>query len=268
MVVRLGIESNFFDTGDGGASMSSDRMKEAIRERYAHAATQGTGYGCNVPAEQLGYDPALLARLPEELRTASLGCGTPLTFADLHPGEVVVDLGSGAGLDASLASRLVGPRGRVVGVDMTPEMVALAERNARKQGLDNVAFVQGEIESLPLPDALADVVISNCVINLSLDKPRVFREAFRILKPGGRFVVADHLATRPLPKALQQDSEAWSACISGAVTEAEYVAGLQAAGFVNIQVVRTASQEGCCGAPELPIFSAMIRAHTPTNPPR
>jgi ubiquinone/menaquinone biosynthesis C-methylase UbiE len=176
--------------------------------------------------------------------------------AGLRAGERVVDLGSGAGLDLALAARAVGPAGRVYGVDMTPEMIAKARAFLAEQGLDNATVLEGEIEALPLPDAAVDVVLSNCVINLSPDKARVFREAFRVLAPGGRFVIADMLATAPLPAAVREDARAWSECIAGAIPEAEYVAALREAGFAEVTVAPAAGcgkskpagerASGCC----------------------
>ena len=257
--------------GEGGTPMDPRSIKLEVRDHYARAA-RGERTCCPDPAA-IGYTPEALAAVPAELRPASFGCGSPVDAAALRPGERVLDLGSGAGLDLLLAARAVGPEGRVHGVDMTPEMVERARATAARAGLANVEIALGEIEALPLPDASVDAVVSNCVINLSPDKPRVLREAFRVLAPGGRFVVADMVATAPLPAALAGDAAAWSECIAGAVTEAEYRAALAAAGFVGIEVRRepggglaleTLAGAGCCapaGAP--PVVSAIIRAVKP-----
>lgn len=181
------------------------------------------------------YREADLRGLPAEALEASFGCGNPTAIAALRPGEVVLDLGSGGGIDCFLAAKQVGPEGRVYGVDMTPEMVALARKNAQKIGASNVEFRLGEIEHLPFPDASVDVVISNCVINLSPDKDQVFREAFRVLRPGGRLQVSDIVWLREPPSEVRRDLEAWAGCIAGALLESEYRAKLAAAGFIGIQ---------------------------------
>lgn len=187
------------------------------------------------------YESSELAALPEDVASFSLGCGNPLAIATLQPGEVVVDLGSGGGLDAFLAARKVGPTGFVYGVDMTDDMLALARRNAAKAGVTNVEFRKGNIESLPLPDATVDVIISNCVINLSPDKQQTLDEAFRVLKPGGRLAVSDividgTLDDLPLSEAQVRAALNWAGCIAGALTRSQYQALLAAAGFTNIQV--------------------------------
>jgi SAM-dependent methyltransferase len=186
----------------------------------------------------------------------------------LRAGETVIDLGSGPGLDAMLAAREVGPDGEVIGVDMTPAMIETATRNARALDAANVRFVLGDIEALPLPDASADVVLSNCVINLAPDKSRVFREAYRVLKPGGRFVVADILASSELPEALRGDPAAWAACVAGAVSASDYVEGLRAAGFSQVSAARAETDEAdepsAAGADRLPVYAAVIAA---TKPP-
>jgi arsenite methyltransferase len=168
---------------------------------------------------------------------ASLGCGVPTAVADLHEGETVLDLGSGAGADVLISARRVGPRGRAIGLDMTEEMLELARRNA--EGVPNVEFLRGHIEAIPLPDAAVDVVISNCVINLSADKPQVLREAARVLRPGGRFAVSDVIADPDMDAATRADMEAWTGCIAGALTRAEFEATLAAAGFVDVEIRET-----------------------------
>jgi arsenite methyltransferase len=225
-----------------------DVVRGAVRDRYAEVAKAGssccgTGASCCgttsvAPAEisaRLGYSEEDLAFAPEGANLG-LGCGNPQAIADLKPGEVVVDLGSGAGFDCFLAARGVGPTGRVIGVDMTPEMVASARANAHKAGLDNVEFRLGEIEHLPVADASADVIISNCVINLSPDKPAVFRDAFRVLKPGGRLAVSDVVATAELPESWRDDMRLLTACISGAADIDALSRMLSDAGFVEIDI--------------------------------
>lgn len=180
------------------------------------------------------YAQEEVADLPKTVTDVAFGCGNPTAIAALRPGQVVLDLGSGGGIDCFLAAKMVGPKGRVYGVDMTPEMIALARKNAEKVGATNVEFRLGEIEQLPFDDASVDVIISNCVINLSPDKPRVFREAFRVLRPGGRLQVSDIVWTRPVPDEIRRDMEAWAGCIAGALLESEYLDAIRAAGFVDV----------------------------------
>jgi SAM-dependent methyltransferase len=184
----------------------------------------------------IGYSPEELAAVPEDANLG-LGCGNPTALAGLKPGETVLDLGSGAGIDCFLAARKVGPAGHVIGVDMTPEMLDRARDNARKSGLDNVEFRLGEIENLPVADNTVDVILSNCVINLSTDKPRVFREAFRVLKPGGRLMVSDLALKKPLPPEIRGSVEAYVACVAGAMVKEDYLAAIRTAGFADVQVV-------------------------------
>lgn len=185
------------------------------------------------------YRETDIADLPATVTDVAFGCGNPTAIAALEPGQVVLDLGSGGGIDCFLAARMVGPAGHVIGVDMTPEMIRLARRNAEKVGAQNVEFRLGEIENLPVADASVDVIISNCVINLSPDKARVFREAFRVLRPGGRLQVSDIVWTRPAPADIRDDMEKWAGCIAGALLESEYLAHIRAAGFVDVQSVAT-----------------------------
>lgn len=206
----------------------------------------------------------MLADLPAEVTGLSLGCGDPITLADLRPGDTVVDLGSGGGIDCFLAAQRVGAGGRVIGVDMTPEMIGRARANAVKVGAANVEFHLGQIEDLPVQDASADVIISNCVINLSPDKPQVFRQMFRVLRPGGRIAVSDIVTSGPVPDALKNNLEAWSACIAGAIPSQDYAEGLRAAGFVDVQVkpkgaLDTALNLVPMGTP----FSAILTARKP-----
>src|SRR5512138_2224075 len=229
--------------------MSTD-IKPAVRERYADAARKVTGggtetsccggtSGCLDAVSKSFYDASVTKGLPESAVVASLGCGNPTALAELKPGEVVLDLGSGGGIDVLLSARRVGPTGRAYGLDMTDEMLALANENKRKAGVQNVEFLKGEIENIPLPDNSVDVIISNCVINLSADKDRVLQEAFRVLRPGGRFAVSDIVLREPLPAALRENEELWVGCVAGALDENEYRAKLAAAGFENIGVEPT-----------------------------
>jgi ubiquinone/menaquinone biosynthesis C-methylase UbiE len=230
--------------------MNKTDIREKVREHYANVAEGEASCSEENPccggeniSQKLGYSEKDLASLPEQSEMG-LGCGNPLSFAKLRPGETVVDLGSGGGIDCFLASKEVGPTGAVIGVDMTPQMLAKARKNAVSGGFTNVEFRQGEIESLPVADHTADVVISNCVINLSTDKRRVYGEAFRVLKKGGRFAVADMVAIAPLPKELKEDVAAYTGCISGAASIDETKEWLVAAGFerVDIAVKRKSSE--------------------------
>jgi arsenite methyltransferase len=223
-------------------------IREAVRERYAEAARQVTADGkasCCGSGRRTA-DPITsnlyggeTADLPEEAVLASLGCGNPTLLAQLNPGETVLDLGSGGGIDVLLTAKRVGPAGKAYGLDMTDEMLALANENKRKAGAENVEFLRGEIEDIPLPDHSVDVIISNCVINLSADKPRVLREAFRVLKPGGRFAVSDVVRAREIPEELARDMESWVACIAGALHQDEYQRLLAEAGFVGVSIEPT-----------------------------
>ena len=193
----------------------------------------GDGFGATL------YDEANREEVPAAAVDASLGCGVPTAVADLHEGEVVLDLGSGAGADALISARRVGTTGRAIGLDMTDEMLALARANAAAAGVENVEFRRGYIEDMPLPDASVDVVISNCVINLSADKPRVLREAARVLRPGGRLAVSDVLADEDMDEATRADVAAWTGCIAGALTEAQFRAALRDAGLEDVEIRRT-----------------------------
>jgi arsenite methyltransferase len=259
-----------------GKVITDEQIKVAVRERYGGVArrfveepaaprrqsccgpaktaesqgAQATRSGCcgpadtaeqKVAAEQPGatrfYAAEELANLPETVTGASLGCGNPLAIADLQPGEVVLDLGSGGGIDCFLAARKVGPAGRVIGLDMTPDMIKLARSNAKKIGATNVDFRFGEMEDMPLPDESVNVIISNCVINLSPDKDLVFREAYRVLQPGGRLSVSDVVVDGDLPQFIRSKLDAWAGCLAGALDERVYLDKIRAAGFERIEVL-------------------------------
>ncbi|HVO62465.1 MAG TPA: arsenite methyltransferase [Terriglobales bacterium] len=231
--------------------MSTSDIKEVVKEKYGQAALRVKSGGSNccgaAPASGLSrdpitsnlYDKAQASQIPEEAMLASLGCGNPTALAKLNPGEVVLDLGSGGGIDVLLSARRIGPTGKAYGLDMTDEMLVLANENKHKAGAENVEFLKGEIENIPLPDSSVDVIISNCVINLSADKDRVLREAFRVLKPGGRFAVSDVVTRGPIPDEIRQKVLLWVGCIAGALEEAEYKSKLKAAGFEQIEVEPT-----------------------------
>jgi len=226
-------------------------VKEQVREKYGEAALRVKSGGssccgaapgstaCVDPITSNLYDAGQIGALPEEAVLASLGCGNPTALARLSPGETVLDLGSGGGIDVLLSARRVGAAGKAYGLDMTDEMLALARDNQRKAGLENVEFLKGEIENIPLPDNSVDVVISNCVINLSADKDRVLREAFRVLKPGGRFAVSDVVTRGQVPAAVRRNMLLWVGCIAGALEEHEYAAKLAAVGFDAIEIEPT-----------------------------
>jgi len=222
-------------------------VHEKVREAYASAAGSaccGDQASCS-PADAEGVFGAGLYgaddadTLPDEAKLASLGCGNPTAVAELNEGEVVLDLGSGGGIDVLLSARRVGPSGKAYGLDMTDEMLDLARRNAREAGAENVEFLKGQIEEVPLPDASVDVIISNCVVNLSPDKERTLREAYRVLRPGGRLAISDVVADADMDEATRSDMEAWTGCIAGALTREEYEAYLAAAGFDSIEVQET-----------------------------
>jgi arsenite methyltransferase len=228
-------------------------VRETVRERYAAAARAATGgshccgpsdvsltdpTGTQVFGDTL-YDSEETEGAPAQALAASLGCGVPTAVADLHEGETVLDLGSVAGADVLISARRVGPTGKAYGLDMTDEMLELARRNAAEAGTENVEFLKGYIEEIPLPDASVDVVISNCVINLAADKPKVFAEAARVLRPGGRFAVSDVVADTDMDADTRADIAAWTGCIAGALTREEFAAGLASAGFGDIEITET-----------------------------
>jgi arsenite methyltransferase len=260
-----------------GKVMTDEQIKEAVRDTYGGIARrfveepagtprpsccgpmqtaeskskQAAHGGCCGPSdaaveqavavEQMGaarfYSAEELAELPDTVTDASLGCGNPLALADLQPGEVVLDLGSGGGIDCFLAARKVGSEGRVIGLDMTPDMIKLARRNAKKMGMTNVDFRFGEMEDMPLPNESVDVIISNCVINLSPDKDTVFREAYRVLRPGGRLSVSDIVVDGDLPEFIRNKLDAWAGCVAGALDERVYLGKIRAAGFAQVEVL-------------------------------
>ncbi len=263
-------------------------IREAVRERYASAVTmvinrESASCCCGTSAETSccsgpsdvspmiigNYNPGDTAGLPEEAVLASFGCGNPVALAKLEPGQTVLDLGSGGGIDVLLSAKRVGADGFVYGLDMTDEMLELAERNRAAAGIENVRFLKGEIESIPLPDATVDVVISNCVINLSADKNAVLTEAFRVLRPGGWFAVSDIVVQGELTPELRTSMDAWAGCVAGALEEEDYRRRLTAAGFIDatVEVTRTydVADIGCCsgatdGASNGTVVSAFVRA--------
>jgi arsenite methyltransferase len=277
----------------GRPRVSPDPVRETVRERYGQAAKAvldgAKASCCGASADGLGftdpitrdlYDAMQSSEVPEDALLASFGCGNPTALAELAAGETVLDLGSGGGIDVLLSAKRVGPTGKAYGLDMTDEMLDLAQKNKEAAGATNVEFLKGHIEAIPLPRASVDVILSNCVINLSTDKDRVLREAFRVLRAGGRFAVSDIVLRRQLPEAAQASIELWSGCVAGALLEADYVAKLEAAGFVDVAVepTRVYSREdtagmvsSCCGAEveaaltELDgaVMSAFVRARKP-----
>jgi arsenite methyltransferase len=270
--------------------MADRDIKQIVKEKYGEAALRVSsgGSSCCGSASSRGacdpitsnlYEIGETAALPAEAVAASLGCGNPTALAELASGETVLDLGSGGGIDVLLSARRVGPTGKAYGLDMTDEMLALARENQRKAGVDNVEFLKGEIEAIPLPDSSVDVIISNCVINLSADKDRVFAEAFRVLKPGGRFAVSDVVVRGDVPAALRRSVELWIGCVAGALEEDEYrgklgKAGFEAVGLEPTRIYRTEDarelldREGIDAAAIAPMvdgkfMSAFVRARKP-----
>jgi arsenite methyltransferase len=265
-------------------------IKEVVRKKYGEAALRAqsggssccgasSSAGCADPITSNLYDAAQIGQIPLEALQASLGCGNPTALAELKAGEVVLDLGSGGGIDVLLSARRVGPDGKAYGLDMTDEMLALANENKRKSGLENVEFLKGEIENIPLPDNSVDVIVSNCVINLSADKGKVLREAFRVLRPGGRFAVSDVVTRGEIAPEVRQSLLAWVGCVAGALEQEDYREKLRSAGFKQIEIEPTRvyraedAREFLCGqgidvdkvAPQLDgkILSAFIRAVKP-----
>ena len=229
---------------------SAISVQEKVKEKYGSAARAVTGSGtvqaccdpglrCCDPITTKLYNDDQTRAIPEKAVRASLGCGNPTALIDLRPGETVLDLGSGGGIDVLLSAKRVGPTGKAYGLDMTDEMLALARENQKQAGVVNVEFLKGEIENIPLPDNSVDVIISNCVINLSADKDRVLREAFRVLKPGGRFAVSDVVVRGSVPEAVRQSMLLWVGCIAGALEEGEYIGKLTNAGFAAVSIEPT-----------------------------
>jgi len=225
--------------------MTQTPIHDAVQEHYADRARQSDS--CCAPdaasaccdTKNTFYPEDLLSTIPEDVADFSLGCGDPITLAELQPGQTVLDLGSGGGLDCFLAAKKVGESGHVIGVDMTPEMLEKARANAERMGVTNVEFRQGYLEDLPVDDNSVDVVISNCVINLSPDKEKVFREVFRVLNPGGKLAVSDIVTDGPLPDAIKQSMSMWAGCVAGAVDAKDYIAMMESAGFTEISVTPT-----------------------------
>jgi SAM-dependent methyltransferase len=282
----------------------SDAVREVVKEKYGQAVTavlagaKPSCCGSSADAKPLDFtDPITrdlyssdeTSSLPENALLASFGCGNPTALAELRPGEVVLDLGSGGGLDVLLSARRVGPTGKAYGLDMTDEMLGLANENKRLAGATNVEFLRGNIESIPLPSNTADVIISNCVINLSTDKDQVLREAFRVLKPGGRLAVSDIVLRKPLGEAASKSMELWTGCVAGALLDTDYAAKLRAAGFEGVDIEPTriydrastqamadgaTAAAGCCGDADLEgmlealdgaVMSAFVRATKPAS---
>lgn len=261
---------------DKASNKASTEIRDTVRDYYGKIAEswelEGQGDGCGCGDECCSTGGSLyeldVAELPEEIHNASLGCGDPISIAELETGQTVLDLGSGAGMDCFLAARRVGPGGHVIGIDMTPAMVDKANRNRDRLGLENAEFRQGFIEQLPVESESVDVIISNCVVNLSPDKPAVFREAFRVLRPGGKLALSDMVTQGRFSEEARADAAAWSACVTGAEEVADYVAAVRAAGFVDVSVrdkaapqVELAHTVSLDGQPRL--FSARITARKP-----
>jgi SAM-dependent methyltransferase len=267
-----------------GKEIQADEIRSAVRQQYGQIARDlggsavGCGCGCGpnngtggIDAQAIYETPDVTAH-PSEVIGLSLGCGDPVTLASLEPGQTVLDLGSGGGIDCFLAAKAVGPSGRIIGVDMTAEMIERARANARTMGAENVEFRLGEIEHLPVADEAVDVVISNCVINLSPDKPQVFREAYRVLRPGGRLAVSDIVTRAELAPEIRQDLSSWAGCVAGATIDEDYVAAVEAAGFVDVTIEEktiddegTATQLGLENGPttQAVIYSARVTAIKP-----
>ena len=265
--------------------MDAADVRTAVSERYAAAAKGGGCCGSSASSSCFGdaapADPSVgvgyysadeVAGLEQDVATFSLGCGNPIAFAKLEPGETVLDLGSGGGLDCFISSKFVGPTGHVIGVDMTPAMLERARNAAERMGIPNVEFREGLIEALPVADNSVDLIISNCVINLSPDKDAVFREAFRVLKPGGRLVVSDIVTSHDLPPVIKRDLELWAGCIAGALPEGDYTSKMAQAGFEQVEPLARSTyvddemaQKVPNSGPHGPIYSLKVRAYKPLS---
>ena len=256
---------------------SGEAVKEAVRENYAGLITSAGDGACCGPtcdiAQIAGYTPEQLEGVPDDMAGTTFGCGNPVAFAGMREGEVILDIGSGAGLDAILAAEKVGPNGKVIGLDMTPEMIDAARANVQRAGIENVEFRLGDAEAMPVDDDSCDWIISNCVINLAPDKGKVFGEAYRVLRPGGKLMVSD-IVTHGLPAEVRQNMAAWAGCVGGALEEEEYIETIRAAGFWKVEIVGkltydqdaiSAMGEACCSpdgaenvAPELAALTARL----------
>ena len=274
--------------------MSDTNLKEVVREKYGQAATRvrsgkasccGTApelTSCCDPITSNLYDAGQAGEVPEAALQASLGCGNPTALAELKPGETVLDLGSGGGIDVILSARRVGPAGKAYGLDMTDEMLALARENQKKAGIENAEFLKGQMEDIPLPGGSVDVIVSNCVVNLSPDKDRVFAEAYRVLKPGGRLAISDVVVRGDVPEEIRRNMELWIGCIAGAIEISEYERKLKTAGFAHIEIEptrvydiedaraflagRSLDVDAIAPQVEGKFMSAFIRATKPQNP--
>lgn len=268
--------------------MSETTIQEEVQKRYATAATRAASGGSASCGDVCGCDPISsdlysaqeAGAVPEAAVRASLGCGNPTALAELRPGEIVLDLGSGGGVDVLLSARRVQPGGKAYGLDMTPEMLALARENQRTSGITNAEFLEGRLEAIPLPEASVDVIVSNCVINLAADKDRVLAEAFRVLKPGGRLAISDVVVRGAVPPEIRRNVELWVGCIAGALEESDYRAKLLAAGFGEVSLeptrvyraedarefLETAGVDYAAAAPQIEgrFFSAFIRGRKPS----
>ncbi|QLJ52795.1 MAG: Arsenite S-adenosylmethyltransferase [Candidatus Fermentimicrarchaeum limneticum] len=250
--------------------MKNSEIKKIVKKRYSQIAKEGTsccltcgpcGHNATEQAKRIGYSEEELGKIPKEA-VMGLGCGNPTALADLREGETVLDLGTGAGIDVFLAANKVGPEGYVIGVDMTEEMIKKANKTAKKHGYKNVEFRVGEIENLPVEDNSVDVIISNCVINLSPDKLRTYQEAYRVLKPGGRVLISDLVTEGELPEKIRRNSDAWAGCIAGALEKRKYIETIRKAGFRDVKIVSQNTYEpGLNGVLRGKITSVKIKAY-------
>jgi SAM-dependent methyltransferase len=266
LISTAGEESSWSGSGRQVIQVELDSsIRDEVQKFYADRA-QNSDSCCGDASQNLLYESELLTELPGDVAGFSLGCGDPITLAELQPGEVVLDLGSGGGLDCFLAARQVGEDGYVIGLDMTPEMLERATGAARRMGFNNVDFRKGFLEDMPVEADTVDVIVSNCVINLSPDKPKVFAEMFRTLKPGGRVSVSDIVTTGELPEKVRNDMVAWGSCIAGALQVDEYIQGLEDEGFEKVMVTaKTGEGELLDDIPQIGLFSASITAQKPLS---